>query len=284
MKIKHLRADLIDILSDLYGSEEVLSFFYILSEKFLGLRRVDVALHLEKNITEEELHRFIEARKRLENQDPIQYIVGDTYFYGLRFQVNQYVLIPRPETEELVDWIVKDCENYSKEKRLKILDIGTGSGCIAVSLAKHLPQAEIFAMDVSEKALEIAKLNAEHNQAQVRFMLANVLELEVLKNDFDIIVSNPPYVRMLEKREMQPNVLEHEPHLALFVSDQDPLVFYNKITGLAKKNLKKGGVLYFEINQYLGNETADLIKKYGFSDIQLRKDLYNNDRMIRADF
>ncbi|RKN03348.1 peptide chain release factor N(5)-glutamine methyltransferase [Aquimarina sp. BL5] len=283
MKIKDLRKDFIDALSELYEPEEVLSFFYMLSEKILGLRRVDVAMALDTVISGDKLSDFMNARNRLENQDPIQYIIGDTEFYGLLFKVDQNVLIPRPETEELVDWIIKDYKNKEQSKKLKILDIGTGSGCIAISLAKNLPKADVYAIDVSEEALKIAKANAVYNNVEINFLKEDILRLGELDDVFDIIVSNPPYVRELEKQEMKPNVLENEPHVALFVSDQDPLIFYRTITALAEKSLADEGLLYFEINQYLGIETKNMIKKYGFQSVTLRKDLYNNDRMIRAD-
>ncbi len=283
LKIKDLRKDFVDSLSGLYDPEEVLSFFYILSEKFLGLRRVDVAMALDTVINEKQLLKFLDAKKRLENQDPIQYVLGDTEFYGLLFKVNQNVLIPRPETEELVDWIIKDYQKRESDKKLKILDVGTGSGCIAISLAKNLPEADVYAIDVSRDALEIAKTNANHNNVSIQFIPADILQLDMLEERFDVIVSNPPYVRELEKKEIKSNVLEKEPHLALFVSDEDPLVFYKKITSLAKDNLTAEGLLYFEINQYLGIETKSMIEEQGFKSVTLRKDLYNNDRMIRAD-
>ncbi|WP_299315331.1 peptide chain release factor N(5)-glutamine methyltransferase [uncultured Aquimarina sp.] len=282
MKIKDLRKDFIDSLSSLYEADEILSFFYILTEKILGLKRVGIAMALDKVVEESEILHFIHARNRLENQDPIQYIVGDTEFYGLLFKVDKNVLIPRPETEELVDWIIKDCKSKEGSRKIKILDIGTGSGCIAISLAKNLPEAEVYAIDVSEEALKIANANAVHNNVEINFLREDILRLDALEDVFDIIVSNPPYVRELEKQEIKPNVLENEPHLALFVSDQDPLIFYRTITSLAKKNLVAGGLLYFEINQYLGIETKNMIERYGFQYVTLCKDLYNNDRMIRA--
>ena len=282
LKIKDLRKDFIDSLSGLYESEEVLSFFYILSESFLGLKRVDVALALDTVIDKSILSKFANAKNQLKKHDPIQYIIGDTEFYGLSFKVNQNVLIPRPETEELVDWIIKDCNGKKANRKIKVLDIGTGSGCIAISLAKNLPEIDMYAIDVSKEAIETAEENAKRNNVEVRFMQVDILQLDKLESNFDIIISNPPYVRELEKKEIQPNVLENEPHLALFVSDQNPLIFYKKITALAKKNLVAEGLLYFEINQYLGNETKNMIEKQGFKSVVLRKDLYNNDRMIRA--
>lgn len=214
-------------------------------------------------------------------QKPIQYILGETEFYGLPFLVNENTLIPRQETEELVEWIVKE-EEKREEGRVKILDIGTGSGCIAISLAKNLSNAKVFAIDVSEKALATAKKNADINNVNVTFLLKNILETNDLEQQFDIIVSNPPYVRNLEKAEIKPNVLEYEPHLALFVEDTDALLFYRKIAQLAMKNLNSNGKLYFEINQYLGKETVALLECLELSNVELKKDIYGNDRMISA--
>jgi release factor glutamine methyltransferase len=227
--------------------------------------------------------------EQLQLEIPIQYLLGKTSFYGLDFEVNSNVLIPRPETEELVDWIVqstrhevRDTKSDDVRRRIKILDIGTGSGCIAVSLAKNIPNAQIFAIDISEKALATAKKNAEINAVKVTFIERNILETEVLSEQFDIIVSNPPYVRELEKKEIKKNVLDNEPHLALFVKDNDALVFYKKIAELAQKNLSHNGELFFEINQYLGDEMMELLEKMEFKNIELRKDIYGNDRMIRG--
>jgi release factor glutamine methyltransferase len=197
----------------------------------------------------------------------------------LDFEVNSNVLIPRPETEELVAWILSDCKQEPL-KDFKILDIGTGSGCIAIALAKNISQAEIAAIDVSAEALELAQKNAQTNGVPVTFLCQNILETEDLQGQFDVIVSNPPYVRNLEKAEIKKNVLEHEPHLALFVEDNDALLFYRKIATLAQKNLKENGKLYFEINQYLGLEMVGLLTAMGFVDVELRKDIYGNDRMI----
>lgn len=194
--------------------------------------------------------------------------------------VNENVLIPRPETEELVDWIIED---QKKDKQsITILDIGTGSGCIAISLAKKIPEAKVYAMDISEQAIQVARDNAKKNQADITFIKADILEVKELFQDFDIIVSNPPYVRELEKKEMRSNVLDNEPQRALFVSDNEPLLFYKKITDLAKEKLKENGGLYFEINQYLGVETKNMIESKGFKSVEVRKDLYDNERMIRA--
>jgi release factor glutamine methyltransferase len=191
-------------------------------------------------------------------------------------------LIPRPETEELVEWIIKDCVVPRNDRKIKILDIGTGSGCIAISLAKNISNAQVFAIDVSEKALATAKKNAEINGVTVTFLERNILETEDLEQQFDVIVSNPPYVRELEKQEIKKNVLDNEPHLALFVDDNDALIFYRKIAELSQKNLSQNGQLFFEINQYLGRETVNLLEKMNFKNIELRKDIYGNDRMVKG--
>ncbi|MGY3795446.1 peptide chain release factor N(5)-glutamine methyltransferase [uncultured Aquimarina sp.] len=282
MKIKDLRKDFIDSLSELYGLEEARSFFYLLSEYKLGLQRVNIALELDRILNKEDLSYFKEAKIRLLHEEPIQYIIGDTEFYGLLFKVNQHVLIPRPETEELVDWIVKDWQSINNTRKLTILDIGTGSGCIAISLATALSNADVYAIDVSEQAIEVAKFNAKYHEVDIQFMHSDILEMNSLPHKFDIIVSNPPYVRELEKEEIQANVLENEPSIALFVSDENPLIFYEKITALAKEGLTDTGALYFEINQYLGVETKNMIQEYEYEFIDLRKDINGNDRMIRA--
>ena len=207
-------------------------------------------------------------------------MLGKTSFYGLDFEVNPAVLIPRPETEELVDWIIKSNVAAQASKIIKILDIGTGSGCIAISLAKNIPDAQVFAIDVSAEALATAQKNAEINKVQVTFINKNILETTDLEQQFDIIVSNPPYVRNLEKEEIKKNVLDNEPHLALFVQDNDALIFYRKIAELAQENLSENGQLFFEINQYLGQEMMELLEEMNFKNIELRKDIYGNYRML----
>jgi len=276
MTIKHYRDYFIQELTPLYDVGEAESFFYLILEAKHQLQRVDLALQTDLAFSESELKIWSFILDQLKKEIPIQYILGVTNFYGLEFEVNSAVLIPRPETEELVDWIIQSSKVQSK---LKILDIGTGSGCIAIALAKNLPNAQVFALDVSEQALTTAKKNAEKNQVQLSFIHQSILETEDLAQEFDIIVSNPPYVRELEKHEIKNNVLDNEPHLALFVEDNDALIFYRKIAQLAQKNLKLKGQLYFEINQYLGKETLNLLLEMGFKNSVLRQDIYGNDRM-----
>jgi release factor glutamine methyltransferase len=284
MKIKDYKIKFIKSLLPFYDEMEAESFFYLILENRYQLRRIDLALDADKEFSEAEISNWNVILEKLKTQIPIQYILGTTHFYGSEFIVDENVLIPRPETEELVDWIVKLNSKLSKKRDLKILDIGTGSGCISISLAKNVLNSSVFAIDVSEKALAVAEKNASLNKVTVTFLHKNILETNHLDQKFDIIVSNPPYVRNLEKTEIKPNVLENEPHLALFVPDNDPLIFYKKIAELAAANLNPNGQLFFEINQYLGKETQDLLESLGLKNIELRKDIYGNDRMIACNF
>ncbi|WP_035670549.1 peptide chain release factor N(5)-glutamine methyltransferase [Flavobacterium sp. 83] len=283
MKIKEYRTQFIDALTPIYDPGEAESFFYLILEEKKQLKRIDLALHLDLVFSDEEILIWNSILEQLLKEIPVQYLLGKTSFYGLDFEVNENVLIPRPETEELVEWVLSNNLIIQKSKNLKILDIGTGSGCIAISLAKNLQNAQVFAIDVSEKALVTAQKNAKINAVKVTFINQNILETEDLRQQFDIIVSNPPYVRNLEKEEIKKNVLDNEPHMALFVEDNDALIFYKKIAELAQKNLSEDGQLYFEINQYLGKEMIDLLEKMNFKNIELRKDIYGNDRMMKAD-
>lgn len=216
--------------------------------------------------------------ERLKRYEPIQYIFGQTEFFGLPFSVNNDTLIPRPETEELVELII----NENNKSGLKILDIGTGSGAIAIALAKHLNKADVFAWDFSQGALDMAKHNAERNNVQVEFNKVDVLDDYPKDIKYDIIVSNPPYVLESEKNVMEQNVLAYEPHSALFVPDADALLFYNRIADIALDALRPGGKLYFEINQVKGDETMEVLRKKGFKEVVLFKDLSKNDRMVRG--
>ena len=282
MTLKHYRDQFIQELTPLYDAGEAESFFYLILEAKHQLKRVDIALQPDLAFSESELKTWSSILEQLKKEIPVQYILGTTHFYGLEFEVNSNVLIPRPETEELVDWIIESQQLEIGDMKVRILDIGTGSGCIAISLAKNLPNAEVFALDVSDKALATAQKNAELNQVTIQFIHQSILETEDSGQQFDLIVSNPPYVRHLEKQEIKKNVLDNEPHLALFVDDNDALIFYRKIAELALKNLNPQGQLYFEINQYLGQETLDLLQEMGFKYTVLRKDIYGNDRMIQC--
>ncbi|MEY4011600.1 MAG: hypothetical protein RIT22_724 [Bacteroidota bacterium] len=282
MTIKQYRDQFIQELTPIYGMEEADSFFYLILDAKHQLKRVDLALQPDLVFSITELETWNLILDQLKKEIPVQYLLGTTHFYGLELEVNPNVLIPRPETEELVDWIIESQNSEVRTQKLKILDIGTGSGCIAISLAKNLPNSEVFALDVSEQALATAQRNAESNQVAIQFIHQSILETEDLGHQFDIIVSNPPYVRDLEKQEIKKNVLDNEPHLALFVADNDALLFYRKITQLAQKNLSPTGQLYFEINQYLGQEMVALLKEMNFQNTELRKDVYGNDRMTKS--
>ncbi|SDR79990.1 release factor glutamine methyltransferase [Polaribacter sp. KT25b] len=285
MTVSLYREEFSTKLSDIYPKTEIDSFFFILMDEFLNLKRINITLQPDFRIPYDIFILLQNALERLKNEEPIQYIIGNTEFYGFPFLVDENTLIPRPETEELVEWIlleVEKLESLKVGKPLNILDIGTGTGCIPISLAKNLPTAIISAIDVSSDALKIAKKNADLNNVEIEFIETDILKTNSLSKQFDIIISNPPYVRELEKVEIQNNVLQNEPHLALFVSDENPLIFYDKIADLAKKQLTKNGLLFFEINQYLGNETVKMLEKKGFKNIELRKDLFGNNRMIKA--
>ncbi len=280
MVLKNYRKLFIDQLAPFFDSQESESIFYITLKKLQGYSRVDLALNPDLVLSEKEFLSWDLVLQQLKLQKPIQYILGETEFFELCFEVNEHTLIPRPETEELVRLIID--KNKNNIQNIKILDIGTGSGCIAIALAKNLPNAQVFAYDISEKTLAVAGRNAKRNNLAVTFIQGDILTETTLKNKFDIIVSNPPYVRNLEKSEIKPNVLEYEPHIALFVEDDDALLFFRKITKLALENLSKNGQLYFEINQYLGKETLKLVKDFGFKNAILKKDMYEQDRIIFA--
>jgi len=276
-------------LGSIYEKNEIDSLFFLSLEHICKVARIQLQLEPKFTINKSETNQFFETLELLKQQKPIQYIFGETEFFGLNFKLNESVLIPRQETEELIDLIIKTHITGSKKnlKPLRILDIGTGSGCIAISLAKNLSNVDVYALDVSSKAIEVAKKNTEHNGVNVTFIQGNILDKntwnsDFLNSEFDIIVSNPPYVRNSEKIEIQPNVLDNEPHLALFVSDENPLIFYKEIVEFSKSNLKSNGSLYFEINQYLGKETEELLDNSKFKNIELLKDLNGNDRMLKG--
>lgn len=282
MLLKQYKTHFFDSLKNIQDEQEIESFFFILTEYLHNLKRVDVALNPNFKLSDAEVEKWNKILSELQQEKPIQYITGEAWFYGLQFEVNENTLIPRPETEELVEWIIESQKSKVQSQKLEILDIGTGTGCIPISLKLNLPQANVSAIDVSEQALDVAKRNAASNKVEINFILANILEVKDLNQHFDIIVSNPPYVRNLEKEEIKKNVLEYEPHLALFVEDTDALLFYRKIAQLALKNLAPNGLLFFEINQYLGKETVELLENLGFKNIELKKDIYGNDRMIKC--
>lgn len=270
----HFKNQLISI----YDDGECQAMFSIVMEEVLGYQRIDVALKGEEVITEEHLLRLEDVIVQLKNEYPIQYIFEKGYFYGYEFKASPATLIPRRETEELVEWVLQTM-NEQPIKKWRVLDIGTGTGCIPITIKKEFPLAEVSAIDVSKEALVIAKENAKVLEADVHFIEKNILEAIELDN-YDIIISNPPYVRNLEKVEIKKNVLEFEPHLALFVEDHDPLIFYRKIAQLAHQFLNEKGFLFFEINQYLGKEMTEMTNEY-FTEVELKKDTMQNDRMMK---
>ncbi|MEE3998964.1 peptide chain release factor N(5)-glutamine methyltransferase [Tenacibaculum sp. FZY0031] len=280
MHLKQYKSYFSEQLTPVYPQTEIDTFFFLLLEAYLGVKRLDLVLQPDLEISSDKKMLLNKALTRLLKEEPIQYIIGETEFYGLPFKVTKNTLIPRPETEELVEWIIKKTEQ--SHKQLSILDIGTGTGCIPICLKKHIPTANISAIDVSKEAVNIAKQNAKLNGVEISFISQDILKTKELSSTFDIIVSNPPYVRELEKVEIKNNVLRNEPHLALFVADDNPLLFYKKIASLAKNSLSENGLLFFEINQYLGSETVAMLTSKGFTQIELRKDLFGNDRMIKA--
>ena len=258
----------------------------MLMSHITGLSTVQLLAEPNLQLTEEQQKWFDNAIVRLQNNEPIQHILGYTTFYGRKFKCDRRALIPRPETEELVDWIINDCSTLNSQlPTLNIVDIGTGTGCIALSLAKELVNAKVTALDISEKALSLAKENAELLETKnVDFIKGDILNktFNSQLSTFNFIVSNPPYVRECEKVDMEANVLDYDPHTALFVSDEDPLVFYRAIAEFGLEHLAPNGALYFEINQYLGQETCDLLVALGYKNVELRKDINDNPRMVKA--
>ncbi|MGM0531509.1 MAG: peptide chain release factor N(5)-glutamine methyltransferase [Bacteroidota bacterium] len=272
--IRHIKNELIEI----YPEQEINSLAEIMLHHVVNLKKTDLLINRQKTINDQQFQTIEDITKQLKNHKPIQQILGETEFYNTTLKVNQHTLIPRQETEELVEWIIKDA--FSEKK--SILDIGTGSGCIAIALAKNLPGSMVTALDYKPEILDAARENASLNGVTIRFILADILKDDLPPGQYDLIVSNPPYVRNSEKKFMTQNVLNYEPSEALFVEDEDPLIFYRKIIHLAGKHLVENGSLYFEINEYLGEEMIKLLKKHGFNNICLRKDLNNKNRMIKA--
>ena len=286
MILKNYKNLFINSLSNTYPKDEIDTFFFYLIEEYLQLKRIDISLQPNFEINDTQLKLLNSALERLQKEEPIQYILGKTEFFGYPFLVNEHTLIPRPETEELVEWILNELKSQKAEKlksdKISILDMGTGSGCIPISLAKNLPNAKITAIDISEEALNVAQKNALLNKVDINFMEFDILSSNNMQTQFDIIVSNPPYVRELEKKEIKNNVLHYEPHTALFVPNDNPLLFYDAIASFAKNHLSENGLLFFEINQYLAEETIEMLKQKGFSSIILKKDGFGNNRMIKA--
>ena len=278
--VKDIKRYYCEQLCSIYDKDEANAMVLILFEHYFKIDRVRMALEPNLRLNESEMLTFHFAVKDLLKNKPLQYIIGETEFCDLKFKVNENVLIPRPETSELVH-LIANSKRPAAQSPKSILDIGTGSGCIAISLAKQLPQSQVYALDISEKALCIAKENAIINNVDITFIHDDILSLKnKVETKFDIIVSNPPYVRDLEKTEMHDNVLNWEPHNALFVSDDDPLIFYRNILEFAKNNLRENGEVWFEINEYLGKEMIDLCYEMGFSNVNIYKDFREKERFL----
>ena len=276
----------IDGLSNIYGPDEARSLTWLSISFVCKLERAKYLSVRQEEINSDDTEQLFKIHQKLIQGIPLQYILGETEFYDLIVKVNQSVLIPRPETEELVDWALITSRIINGETEiLKLLDIGTGSGCIAISIKKYIPLADITAIDISEAALNIARQNADLNQVKINFIQDDIFKptnLELINSKYDLILSNPPYVTEAEKDQMLDNVLNHEPHIALFVPDNDPLVFYRAIADFALNHLKINGFLFFELNEKFGKETINLLKEKGFKEIELRQDMGGKDRMIRA--
>ena len=289
MLLKEIKSIFHNELLPIYPAEEIDSFFYWFVEHYLNLDRFVLALHPEYGMSKSEEGIFFEGLGRLRNEEPIQYILGEAHFMDIKLKVTPDVLIPRPETVELVHWIIDS--NHNQKTSLRILDIGTGSGCIAITLAKAFPRAKVYALDVSDLALQVAKENASSNRVAIQFRKADILDPEIQfdffgqenhNHGFDCIVSNPPYVRESEQSQMRNNVLQYEPKGALFVADDTPLLFYRAIVDFSKKHLCSSGSLFFEINQYLASETERLLVDNDFNEVELRKDIFGNFRMLKG--
>jgi release factor glutamine methyltransferase len=265
-------------LTSFYDVTELKSFYFLLLNHLKGYSKTDLILKEDETLLDSDLAFVLEAVDRLKTNEPIQYIIGETEFYDLPFKVNSSVLIPRQETEELVRWILDD----AKEESLKIIDLCCGSACIGAALKANLLSSNVSVLDVSIEALNVAKKNISLNNLEIKVLEQDIL-VKGLIEKYDVIVSNPPYVKNQEKQLMHKNVLDYEPHLALFVEDDNPLLFYKRIGELGLKHLNTKGVLYFEINEALGRETAQLLEDMGYANVVLRKDLNGRDRMMKAE-
>ena len=283
MTLRDLQSTFRSELKSLYPDEEINSLFYILTEHYLKINRLQASIDRDMTLDKTQFGQLLNAFNRIKNGEPVQYIIGEVEFNGLNLIVNESVLVPRPETEELVHWVI-DHYKESSFKPKYVVDIGTGSGCIALSMAKAFPEALVYALDKSAMALEVANKNAKRNGLEIHLQ-----HVDILSRDFnwsetsklDLIISNPPYVRQQEKSKMSKNVLDYEPHQALFVSDSDPLIFYKVITKFAVDNLSDNGLLYFEFNEYLGEEMERLLDDNRF-ETEIKSDLFGKERMLRA--
>lgn len=281
MTIQEAKQQLQTTLTTIYDIREAANITDWVLESLTGLSKSARLVKANEPLTQEQETKLNSYLPDLLNHRPVQYVLGISWFHGLRFYVNENVLIPRPETEELVDWIITE---HTNTQTLRILDIGTGSGCIPIALKKGLPQAIVYSCDISKGSLDVAKKNAADLGADVHFIHQNILDASLWGQlpEVDIIVSNPPYIPEHNKESMHANVLEHEPHLALFVSNNDPLTFYRAIAELSGKKLSTSGEVYAEIHEDLGAATLALFQEKGFGRVTLRRDMQEKDRMIKA--
>ena len=283
MTLNEARTVLTKELKNVYETDELRNIIELVVEHITNMSRAEQVKNKIPYLTCTQLEDLDAITERLKKNEPVQYVLGEAWFAGMKFKVNKNVLIPRPETEELVDWIVKKSQK-SKVKSQNIIDIGTGSGCIPITLKKKLPESDVSAIDVCSEALFTATENAMELNAEVNFLLVDFLDEEKWKElaQYDIIVSNPPYVKQSEINTMHERVKEFEPHLALFVSDNNPLLFYKKLSDFSMKHLKAGGKLFVEINEALGEAISNLFRSAGFVNVELKKDMQGKDRMVMA--
>lgn len=281
MTIQEARQQLQQQLIALYDEREATAIGVMVMERVTGWRRVDLTLNRHHQLTETQETQLLQFTQDLQQGQPIQYVLGETWFQGMRFRVNEHTLIPRPETEELVNWALETAEQQSATT---CIDIGTGSGCIAISMKKRRSALEVWGVDVSHGALEVAAKNATQNDVQIKWQQMDILDTTCwnVLPVFDLIISNPPYIQEFEQQDMAPHVTQYEPHTALFVPDEDPLLFYRTIARLGQQHLTPGGCIFFEINQRLGKEVCDHLTEAGYQT-ELRKDLQGNDRMVKAE-
>ena len=265
-------------LKNSFSTGEIRVFTRLILQEVCNLSHSDILSCKFNDLSDNKKQNIISIVKRLQNNEPIQYILGNTEFYGLPFKVTPAVLIPRPETEELVEWILKETQHPTPT----ILDVGTGSGCIAISLAKNIPKSTVYAWDISKETIAVAQENAALNQVTVHFSEVDALQPIPINQQYTLIVSNPPYIKEMEKEQMSSNVLDYEPHHALFVPNNNSLLFYHRIAEIAQQQLASNGWLYFEINHAKGAEVAELLREMQFTQIELRKDISGNPRMVRA--
>lgn len=280
MKLIEFRQEFYNRLQAIYPKTEIAGMYGILLEDCMGISRVEAALRAHEIIPDSELDQLHRVLDRLSKQEPIQYILGKTSFYGLSLNVSPATLIPRPETEELVSWILSDLDK--KTTKIRGVDIGTGSGCIALALKNNLANAEITAVDVSKEALEVVRQNVKELGLPMEVLQLDILKNSLPKEGLDFIVSNPPYVCETEKSEMRANVLDYEPDIALFVEDSNPLIFYDRILDVAKESVKEEGSVYFEINERFAADIIKLAKEKGWKNNQVKKDIFGRDRMMRC--